>query len=144
MRILVADDDAVYHSLLESLLAQWGYEPVFAWNGNEAWEILRQEDAPRLVILDWMMPGMDGYNVCRKVRQELLREDIYILILTSSCLKEDIIKVLVAGADDYLIKPFEPLDLKIHLRMAKRILDLQAELADAKRQLQGAAVGGSH
>lgn len=128
MKILIADDDPVYRSLLERMLKQWDYEPVVVSDGLEAMAVLRAPDAPKLVILDWMMPQMDGFEVCRQVRQLYPDANYYIILLTGSRQKEEIIKVLVAGADDYLLKPFDPLDLKIRLRAARRILDLQASL----------------
>jgi len=136
MRTLIADDDPVYLGLVDGLLDQWGYETVLATNGVQAWELLQADESIRLVVLDWMMPEMDGFEVCRKVRAADLGRDVYILLMTGSNRKEDIIQVVVAGADDYLIKPFEPLDLKIRLRSARRILDLQAELA-RYRQAEG-------
>ncbi|MCJ7544278.1 MAG: response regulator transcription factor [Phycisphaerae bacterium] len=129
MKILVADDDAVYCSLLERMLTQWDYQVVTVHDGQEAMDVLRGNDPPRLVILDWLMPGMDGFEVCRTVRQMSPEGDFYIILLTGSRQKEEIIKVLVAGADDYLLKPFDPMDLKIRLRAARRILDLQSALA---------------
>ncbi len=129
MKILIADDDPVYRSLLESMLKQWGYEVIVACDGKEAMEVLSQPDAPMLVIIDWMMPEMDGFEVCRQVRQLRPESNCYIILLTGSRQKEEIIKVLVAGADDYLLKPFDPLDLKIHLRAARRIIDLQLAVA---------------
>jgi DNA-binding response OmpR family regulator len=132
MKILVADDDAVYRSLLERMLKQWDYEVVIASDGQEALEVLQGPAPPRLVILDWMMPQMDGFEVCRRIRQTHPESDYYIILLTGSRQKEEIIKALVAGADDYLLKPFDPLDLKIRLRAARRILDLQSALATAK------------
>ena len=125
MQILVADDDPVYRSLLESLLAESHFEVVSAADGEEAWAILRQEDAPELAILDWMMPKMDGYEVCRQVRAVKGDAVPYILLMTSNGQRDELLRVLVAGADDYLLKPFEPLDLKMRLRTAIRILDLQ-------------------
>lgn len=132
MKILVADDDAVYRSLLERMLKQWDYEVVLASDGQEALEVLHGPAPPRLVILDWMMPQVDGFEVCRRIRQTNPESDYYIILLTGSRQKEEIIKALVAGADDYLLKPFDPLDLKIRLRAARRILDLQSALATAK------------
>jgi DNA-binding response OmpR family regulator len=129
---MIADDDPVYRGLVEGLVKEWGYPCVLACDGNEAWEILKSPDGPDLVILDWMMPGLDGFEVCRLVRQANLGRDVYIILLTGSHRREEIIQVLVAGADDYLLKPFEPLDLKIRLRAAQRILDLQADLAAVK------------
>lgn len=133
MRVLVADDDPVYRDLLGDLLRQWHFDVILACDGNEAWNILRGASPPQLVLLDWMMPGLDGFEVCKKVRGGDLERNVYIILLTGSRMKEEIMQVLVAGADDYLIKPFEPADLKIHLRTARRILELQADLAELRR-----------
>ena len=129
MKILVADDDTIYRDLLERMLVQWDYEVVTTCDGQEAMDVLSGSDPPRVVILDWMMPRVDGFEVCRRVRQLDGGGDFYIILLTGSRLKEEIIKVLVAGADDYLLKPFDPLDLKIRLRAARRILELQSALS---------------
>jgi len=128
MKILVADDDIVYRALMEGLLSQWGYEVAVASNGLEAWEVIKSDEPPSIAVVDWMMPKMDGFDLCRKVREDHTIKNLYLLLFTGSYKKEEIIKVLVAGADDYLIKPFEPLDLKIRIRAACRILDLQAEV----------------
>jgi DNA-binding response OmpR family regulator len=142
MQVIVADDDPVYRDLLRDLLTQWHFDVFVVSDGNEAWNAMQGPDAPRLVILDWMMPGLDGFEVCKMARTENLKQDVYIILLTGSRKKEEIMKVLVAGADDYLIKPFEPVDLKIHLRTARRILDLQAELAELRQQLHAMAGPG--
>ena len=131
MQVLVADDDPAYLNLLTCLLEEWGFEVVAARDGMEAWAILQQSQAPLLAILDWMMPGLDGYEVCLKVRVAKGVITPYILLMTGSQRKEDLLKALVAGADDYLLKPFEPLDLKIRLRTAKRIIDLEEQLASS-------------
>ena len=128
MQVLVADDDPVFRSLLQCLLEESHFEVVLACNGAEAWEILKRPDAPTLAILDWMMPGMEGYEVCRRIRESGGNSSPYILMVTSNSSREELLKVLVAGADDYLLKPFEPLDLKIRLRTAVRILSLQDRL----------------
>jgi DNA-binding response OmpR family regulator len=128
-QILVADDDPVYQDLLRNLLAEWGYDPIVVGDGETAWDILQRDGAPKLIILDWMMPGVDGFEVCRRLRADNSTQDVYVLLLTASRMEDEVIKVLVAGADDFLLKPFQPLELKIHLRSANRILDLQEELA---------------
>ena len=133
MRILIADDDPVYQTLLEDLLEQWGFDVVVTCDGNEAYEAIQRDGTIELAIIDWMMPEMDGYAVCRRIKQDSSTENLYIIMLTGNKLKGDIIKVLVAGADDYIIKPFEPLDLKIRIHAARRILDLQAELAELQK-----------
>ena len=135
-RILVADDDPVYQDLLKSLLEEWGYHVLVVGDGETAWDILQREGAPKLVILDWMMPGVDGFEVCRRLRADSELQDVYVLLLIASRMEDEIIKVLVAGADDFLLKPFQPLELKIHLRSANRILDLHEELA-SERQRRG-------
>ena len=125
MHILLADDDPVYRNLLAGLLQQWDFSFVVAENGRQAWDILRQDDSPKLAILDWMMPEMDGFEACRLVRQ--VKGDLvpYILLMTGNGRREELVRVMVAGADDYILKPFEPLDLKIRLRLAMRVLDLE-------------------
>lgn len=141
MRVLVADDDSTYRSLLDDLLTKWDFEVVLACNGREALEVMRRDDAPRLIILDWMMPEVDGFEVARTIRSEKPDENAYILLITSSRKKEDVMKVLVCGADDYLIKPFDPMDLQVHLRTAVRFIHLQEELNELRRSRRSEAAG---
>ena len=141
MRVLVADDDPTYRSLLEGLLTKWHFEVVLAVDGVEALEAMRRENPPQLVILDWMMPEVDGFEVARTIRNEKSSKDAYILMITGTRKKEDMMRVLVCGADDYLIKPFDPMDLEIHLRSATRILRLQEELDEMRRSRQSEAIG---
>ncbi len=139
MRVLVADDDPVFCALMQRLLQGWHFDVVLVADGVEAWEILRGDDPPRLVLLDWMMPGMDGYEVCKMMRNQKGRKNVYVMIVTGTRKKDDIMKVVLAGADDYLIKPFDPVDLKIRLRNAMRVLHLQDDLDELKR-IQGGAL----
>ncbi len=132
MRILIAEDDPVSRRMLEAFLEKWGYEVLVATNGSEAWERLQQDDAPKLAILDWMMPGMDGVQVCQKMRERTHQPYVYILMLTAKNRKQDIVKGIEAGADDYLIKPFDAHELRAHLHAGKRILDLQEKLIAAR------------
>jgi DNA-binding response OmpR family regulator len=125
MHILVADDDPVYRNLLAGLMQQWDFSFKIVENGKDALDILQQADAPKLAILDWMMPEMDGFEVCRRIRQVKGDRVPYILLMTGNSKREELLRVLVAGADDYILKPFEPLDLKIRLRLAMRVLDLE-------------------
>ena len=141
MRVLIADDDPVYQNLLKDLLSRWEYDVVVACDGHEAWEELQSQDPPKLAIVDWMMPGMDGFELCRRIRQSSRGEDLYVLFLTGSYQKKEIIRALVAGVDDYLLKPFEPLDLKTRLLAARRILDLRAEVAELRDSLAKQARG---
>jgi two-component system, cell cycle response regulator len=131
MRILVADDDPVTRRLLQAQLQKWGHEVIVCADGATAWEILTQENSPRLVILDWMMPGMDGVNICRNIRKVAKRTYIYLILLTSKSRQDDIVEGLEAGADDYITKPFNPNELKVRIRAGARIIQLQEELIEA-------------
>ncbi len=133
MQVLIADDDPVYQTLLQDLLTEWGYDIVVVGDGAAAWREIQGDNPPSVAILDWLMPGLDGFELCQRIRADETRQDTYIIILTGGRQKEEIIKVLVAGADDYLIKPFEPLDLKIRVRAAQRIVDLRSELAELRK-----------
>lgn len=141
MRILIADDSIVSRHLLDATLRKWGYEVVVACDGNEAWAILQSRDAPRIAILDWVMPGVTGPDVCRRVRQAQRETDqyTYILLLTSKSQREDLIEGMESGADDYLTKPFDQHELKVRLRPGLRILQLQKELVNAKEELRDQA-----
>ena len=136
MRVLVADDDPAYLEMVSGNLTQWDFEPVTASDGQEALAIMQAPGAPRLLILDWSMPGMDGYELCQTLRRRR-GSDEFILIMTGSTRKSEMARILVAGADSYLIKPFDPLDLEIHLRMARRLLALQDDLDEARRSAAG-------
>ena len=140
MRILVADDDTVSRRVLEAMLVKWGYEVVTARDGAEAWDVLQAADAPQLAILDWMMPNLDGPDVCRKVRNHPEIPYVYILLLTGRTLEKDCIEGLEAGADDYLTKPFSTQELKVRLFSGKRILDFQAQLIAAREELRLQAI----
>lgn len=138
MRVLIAEDDAVSRRVLETMLVKWGFEVVVAHDGKQAWEALQQLDAPQLAVLDWMMPEMDGIEVCRYVRGLERSRRMYIILLTAKGRKEDIVAGLQAGADDYLTKPFDKEELRARLNAGVRILQLQAELADRVRDLETA------
>ncbi len=138
MRILIADDSIVSRHLLDATLRKWGYEVVVASDGVEAWSALGAEDSPKLAILDWVMPGLTGPEVCRNVRELAKDKDTYtyILLLTSKSLKEDLIEGMESGADDFITKPFDQHELKVRLRAGTRILDLQRELMEKKEELR--------
>ena len=135
VRILLADDDDVSRHILKATLSRWGFDVVTAVDGEQAWQILEGADTPRLAILDWMMPGMDGVDVCRKVREQLTGPYIYMLLLTSKREKEDIVSGMAAGADDYVSKPFDPQELRMRLKAGERIIDLQEKLLQAQQEL---------
>ena len=136
MRVLIAEDDAVSRRLLEATLAKWGYEVVVTTDGLQALEVLSQPDAPSLAILDWMMPGLDGAQVCIKARELAGERLLYMILLTAKGRKEDIVEGLTAGADDYVVKPFDRSELKARINAGERILRLQAELASRVKELE--------
>jgi diguanylate cyclase (GGDEF)-like protein len=139
MKVLIADDDPISLTLLRSALQRWGYEVVVAKDGEQAWAALSGSNAPTLAVLDWMMPGLTGPQVCRKVR-ELSREPYtYIILLTSKNTKSETVEGMEAGADDYVVKPFHDHELQVRLRAGKRIIDLQTELLDAREELRDRA-----
>ena len=145
MRILIAEDDPVSRRLLEVTLGKSDYEVVSCSDGAAAWEALQQTGAPSvsLAILDWMMPGMDGLEVCRKVRKQAAEPYIYLLLLTAKSQKVDVIAGLEAGADDYLTKPFHANELRMRLRAARRILELHEELIRVREELRERATHDS-
>ena len=135
-RVLAAEDNPVFQTMLRNLLKHWGYEAVMARDGNEAWAILRADNPPRLAILDWMMPGMDGVEVCRHVRAAGREPYIYIVLLTGRTQAADLVQGMESGADDYLTKPFAAPELRVRLRAGVRILDLQKELLATREALR--------
>ncbi len=137
MRILVADDDRTMRVLLERILAAWGFEVVFACDGDEAWELLQQPDAPSLVVLDRLMPGVDGLELCRRIRARDSNNLTYIIHLTTMSEKENIVEGFEAGADDYVIKPFSNAEFRARVQVGERMVKLQSELADRVQQLEG-------
>ncbi|MGE5648252.1 MAG: GGDEF domain-containing protein [Acidobacteriota bacterium] len=136
MQVLIADDDVISRRMLANKLTSWGYQVLAADDGAAAWAILERQDAPRLAILDWMMPGLTGPALCRQLR-ELRREHYtYVLLLTARTDKEDVVAGLESGADDYLTKPFDEQELQVRLRAGRRILELEAELVAAREALR--------
>lgn len=138
MRILIAEDEAISRRLLESTLTQWGYEVVVAADGAEAWSVLQNENAPALAILDVMMPGIDGIEICHKLRQMPHHVPVYVILLTAKSAKENVIAGLEAGADDYIAKPFHRDELRARIGVGTRVLKLQRSLADHVAELNAA------
>ncbi len=138
MKVLLAEDELVSRCLLEAAVAGWGYEVVTAEDGNRAWELLQGPEAPRLAVLDWMMPGLTGVEVCRRLRDLPGSQASYVLLLTSRDAPEDVVAGLDSGASDYLTKPFNRQELQARLRVGRRIVELQQSLADRVRQLEQA------
>jgi two-component system cell cycle response regulator len=130
MKILIAEDDPVSRRVLEANLVEWGYDVMIASDGSEAWELLQKPGAPNLVISDWMMPHMDGLELCRRIRQMERSGYTYFIILTAKGRKEDIIEGLEAGADDFLIKPFDRQELKYRAKIGERIINLELRILE--------------
>ena len=129
MKALIAEDDPTSRQILEALLKKWGYEVTAVANGADALECLQSEDSPKLAILDWMMPELDGVEVCRRVRQSDSSEPPYIILLTAQSNKQDIVAGLAAGANDYVIKPFDYAELQARIEVGVRVVNLQRDLA---------------
>lgn len=125
-KVLVAEDNPFYLHALRAMLSEWGYQIEPACDGAAAWSILQQRNAPHLAILDWEMPGMDGIEVCRRLRALQKPEPTYVIILTSRTGTEHLVQALENGADDFASKPFEPAELKARLQVGARIVGLQA------------------
>jgi CheY-like chemotaxis protein len=136
MKILIAEDEPVSRRIIQSLVGKWGYEVVVTENGMEAWEALQREKGPLLAILDWMMPGMDGVEICRKVRQKADFKPVYIILLTARDHKEELAAGLRAGADDYITKPFDVRELRARIQVGQRVLVLQHALACRVKELE--------
>jgi CheY-like chemotaxis protein len=137
-RVLIAEDDPISRRLLEASLVRWGYQVVVTVDGTEAWESLRAADAPPLAILDWMMPGLDGVEICRRVRARPGETAPYLILLTAKRQREDTVEGLEAGADDYITKPFDRDELRARLKVGVRMVTLQRNLADRLRALEAA------
>ncbi len=134
-RVLVAEDDPVSRRMVESLLRKWSYQVQTVADGADAWRCLQSHDGPRLALLDWMLPGLEGIEICRMLRQHGSRPYVYIVLLTAVSLKQDLITALDAGADDYLVKPFDAAELRARLHVGRRILRAQDELILAREAL---------
>ena len=134
--VLIAEDDPIFRHLLESWLQKWDYRVTAVENGMDAWNVLQQANAPQMAILDWMMPGMDGVELCRRIRSQEHGPYRYLLLLTAKYEKQDVVAGLDAGADDYLTKPFDVDELRARVRSGKRILELQHALLRTQEALQ--------
>jgi two-component system cell cycle response regulator len=143
-QVLVVEDSAVYRKLISDQLQSWGFGVAVAKNGSEAWKALEQPDAPKLVLLDWVLPDLDGIELCQRIRRAgSSRPYVYVILLTGKEGREDMLQAMHAGADDYLVKPFDESTLKARLLVGKRILDLQEELVGARESMRHAATHDS-
>jgi phosphoserine phosphatase RsbU/P len=141
MRILIADDDAVTRKLLDATLRRHGRDVITANDGNAAWrafEELKGKDAPAVAILDWMMPGVEGIEICRRLRATPSFESVYVILLTSRSNKADLAEGLSAGANDYIEKPFDPVELEARVRVGERMVMLQQRLNARVTELEQA------
>src|SRR6516164_5130188 len=138
MRVLIAEDDRVTGEILVRTLRRWKYTTALVADGSQAWTALARATAPTLAILDWMMPGLDGPDVCRRVRSELPDANMYLLLVTARESPGDVVAGLDAGADDYIIKPFDPDELRARVAVGVRVLGLQQKLAERVAELQTA------
>lgn len=138
MKVLIAEDEPTGNLLLKNMVFRWGFDTVPAFDGAEAWKRLQEEDAPQIVILDWMMPGMDGLEVCRRIREMEKGKDryTYVIMLTGRGDTEDMVTGIDTGADDYIVKPFNQEELRARLRTARRNIELHMALRAANKKLQ--------
>lgn len=138
MKILIAEDDLTSRSMLCGALEKWGYDIIEATDGDTAWRFLQGGDAPPLAILDWIMPGMDGLEVVRRIREKETERPPYVLLLTSKQGKDNVIAGLEAGADDYLSKPFDPGELRARVRVGERLIEMRERLLTKMTALETA------
>lgn len=138
MRILIADDNAAFRHALQEDLTEWGHEPVSAADGVQAWQILQEPNPPRLAVLDWMMPGLDGVEVCQLVRADQRMQGLYLILLTARRAREDLVRGLEAGADEYVRKPVDFSELRARINTGLRTLTLQAALTSRLQELEAA------
>ena len=138
MKILIAEDDSISQTMLKAMVARAGFEPVVTGDGLEALQILSRADGPKLAVLDWMMPGMDGPDVCRKMRKTKTDEPAYLILLTSRDDKKDVILGLKSGANDYIVKPYDIEELKVRIGIGRKVVELQAMLSGRITELKSA------
>ena len=136
MRVLIAEDDMTSRAVLTAILQKWGYDPVAVEDGRSAWDIMKKPDAPPLALLDWEMPGMNGAELCRRLREHERKETLYLILITSRGEPQDIVRGLEAGADDYIAKPYDNAELKARVDVGRRMLMLQNEMRE-REKLQG-------
>ena len=136
MKILLADDEPIARTMLEHWIRGWGYEPVSVKDGQEALEALETDPEIRMAILDWVMPEVDGVDICRRLREVSKEPYVYVILLTARDDKKDLVEGLDSGADDYLVKPCNPVELRVRLRAGRRVVELQQQLIHAREELR--------
>jgi len=135
LKLLIAEDDFTSRTMLAAVVGKWGYEPIVVEDGEAAWKILLEDDPPRLLLLDWEMPSLDGLKLCQRIRQRETYDPSYIILLTSRDEASDIVEGLDAGSNDYIAKPFENTVLHARIAVGRRMLTLQAELNEIRESL---------
>jgi two-component system, cell cycle response regulator len=142
--VLVVDDSAVYRKLIGDHLRSWDFDVTLAENGSDAWAILQQTKSPKLVLMDWVLPDLDGTELCQRIRQAGSSDHyVYVILLTSKDGHQNMLDAMKAGADDFLVKPFDEMELRARLLVGKRILDLQEQLVSARESMRHAATHDS-
>src|ERR1051326_2076485 len=136
MRILIAEDEALSRHVLQSVLKKWGYDVVPTDNGQAALEVLQKPNPPEIALLDWAMPQLDGVTVCRRLRAQQRVDPTYVIFVSAKATSENVVAGLQAGADDYIVKPFDRDELQARLQVGVRIVELQRALANRVRQLE--------
>lgn len=136
MKILIADDEEVSRIMLQTVLEEWGYSVISTGDGNEAWATMQEKDAPQLAVLDWMMPGRDGPALCRELRSQERKDPLYLILLTAKAEGVDIVQGFDAGADDYIVKPYDVKELQARINAGRRMIALQDEQME-REKLQG-------
>ena len=143
-RILVIEDSPIYRHLITGHFREWGFEIVLATGGEEGWKILEGKNSPKLALMDWVMPGMDGVEICKRLRERNVSDSyVYSILLTSKDSRADLLKAMEAGADDYLVKPFDEHELKARILVGRRIVGLHEELIWARESMRHAATRDS-
>ncbi len=135
-RVLIAEDDVISRTMLRAVLTKWGYEVTATGDGREAYDAFQQNNAPQLAVLDWEMPGMDGAELCRRLRGQERNDSLYLILLTSRGDSADIVQGLEAGADDYIAKPYHCAELQARVNVGRRMISLQNEMRE-REKLQG-------
>lgn len=138
MRVLIVEDDRSTLRLLAGLIESWGHEAVVAENGARALESLANGLAPQLVLLDWMLPDANGLDLCRRIRTMSSVVSAHIIMITARANPQDLVDGLEAGADEYLVKPVDPTELRARVHAGERVIDLQLRLNDRVRELESA------
>jgi DNA-binding response OmpR family regulator len=145
MKILIAEDDPLTLGLLTELVRKWDYETISVNNGDIAWENMKRDDEPLILLADWQIPGLHGDELCRRARTELMAKPLHIILTTATQLTvESKVRALAAGADDYLLKPYDPRELQARLHVAERALVSQVEMRRRVVELEAALAHVEH